>query len=238
MIDHLFEHLYQLTRHPILGLLLTLVVYQLAVKLYRRVGQRAFLHPVATAAVAIAAILHWIDLPYAQYLQANDIIYFLLGPTTVALAVPLYRELPHLRHAIAPVLITVMIGGTFAAVSAVTIAWIMGADQEVLLALSAKSVTSPIALEIASSIGALATLTTGVVVFTGVVGVVLSPVVFYLLRLRDCAAQGVVLGINAHGIGTARGFEISADGGAFATLTMGLTGAFTALTLPYLIAFF
>lgn len=227
-----------LIHKPLFGLLLTLVVFQAALWFYDFCGRRAIAHPVAVGSIVIAALLKFANIPYREYVQANELIFFLLGPTTVALAVPLYREFHHIRKLALPVLVTVMLGGLFAVVSAAGIAWLMGADEQVLLALTPKSVTTPIAIGIADTIGALTTLTTGVVVFTGVLGVILSPVVFYLLQLHDPRAQGVVLGLNAHGVGTARSFEMNPTTGAFATLAMGLNGAFTALTLPYVVGFF
>lgn len=238
LIQHLLDFGNSLIHKPLFGLLLTLVVFQTSLWFYNACGRRAFVHPVAVSSVTIAALLKFGDIPYREYVQANNLIYFLLGPTTVALAIPLYREFHHIRRLALPVLLTVLLGGIFAAASAVGIAWMMGANEQVLLSLAPKSVTTPIAIGIANNIGALTTLTTGVVVFTGVIGVLLSPVVFYLLQLHDPRAQGVVLGLNAHGVGTARSFELSATNGAFATLAMGLNGAFTALTLPYIVPLF
>lgn len=229
---------HSLIHKPLFSLLLTLVVFQAALWFYEFCGRRAIAHPVAVGSIVIAALLKFGHIPYRDYVQANELIFFLLGPTTVALAVPLYREFHHIRKLALPVLISVLVGGVFAIVSAVGIAWLMGADQQVLLALTPKSVTTPIAISIADNIGALTSLTTGVVVFTGVLGVLLSPLVFYLLQLHDPRGQGIVLGLNAHGVGTARAFDMNPTAGAFATLAMGLNGAFTALTLPYLVAYF
>jgi predicted murein hydrolase (TIGR00659 family) len=237
-LESLQSFLGNLTQTPLFGLLLTLVIYQLSLWFYDFCGRRAFVHPVAVSSSVIALILKFSGISYSDYVDANQLIYFLLGPTTVALAVPLYREFHHIRKLALPVVVTVLIGGVFAGASAVIIAWLMGANEQTLLSLAPKSVTTPIAIGIASNIGALPTLTTGVVVFTGVIGVLLSPVVFYLLQLKDPRLQGIVLGLNAHGVGTARSFEINPTTGAFATLAMGLTGTFTALTLPYLVTLF
>lgn len=227
-----------LVHKPLFGLLLTLVIFQLALWFYNWCGRKAFVHPVAVSSVAIAALLKLSGIPYQDYVSANQLLYFLLGPTTVALAIPLYKEFHHIRKLALPIVLTVIFGGTFAAASAVGIAWLMGSDEQVLLSLAPKSVTTPIAIGVAENIGGLTTLTTGVVVFTGVIGVLLSPLVFYLLQLRDPRQQGMILGLNAHGIGTARAFELNPASGAFATLAMGLNGSFTALTLPYIIPLF
>ena len=225
-----------LAQKPLFGLLVTLLVYQGALWLYNRCNRLALVHPVAVSAVVIAALLKLSGISYRDYVSANQLIYFLLGPTTVALAIPLYNEFHVLRRQALPILATVVFGAIAAPAAAVAIAWSMGASDEVLLSLAPKSVTTPIAIGIADKIGAMTTLTTGVVVFTGIIGVLLSPAVFYITRLGDTQLQGVVMGVNAHGIGTARCFEIGSGSGAFATMAMGLTGTFTALTLPYLVS--
>lgn len=240
LFDSLWLQLQSLWAHlshlPLFGLLLSLLCYQAGLLIYQRVGRNVILHPVVTASLAIALLLNLLNIPYKEYLQANQLLYFLLGPATVALAIPLYQEFHHIRRLALPILVTVAMGATFASVSAVAIAYWLGGSETTLLSLAPKSVTTPIALGVSENIGGLPALTTGVVVFTGVIGTLLSPVVFYLLRLRDPRQQGIVLGINAHGVGTARGFEINASTGAFASLAMGMTGAFTALTLPYIVA--
>ena len=222
---------------PLFGLLLSLGIYQLALIVYEYFNKQVLLHPVATGSIVIAIILKTLGISYSDYLSANQLLYFLLGPATVALAIPLYQEFHHIRKLTLPTLVIVVVGGSFAAASAVMIAIAMGAPNNIQLALMPKSVTTPIALGIADIIGALPGLTTGVVVFTGVIGALLSPVVFSLLRLHDPRLQGLVLGLNAHGVGTARAFEMNPTAGAFASLAMGLTGAFTALTVPYAVRF-
>jgi predicted murein hydrolase (TIGR00659 family) len=233
LITQASELWYSLQHKPLFGLLLSLSIYQFAVMLYEYFNKRVFLHPVATGSIAIAIILNTLNISYKDYLQANQLLYFLLGPATVALAIPLFQEFHHIRKLTLPTLTVVVVGGSFAAASAVVIAMLMGAPDNIQLALMPKSVTTPIALGIAEIIGALPGLTTGVVVFTGVIGALLSPVVFSILRLHDPRLQGLVLGLNAHGVGTARAFEMNPTTGAFASLAMGLTGAFTALTVPY-----
>lgn len=224
---------HHLSQTGLFGLLLTLVFYQLGLLLYERCGRPVILHPVATASVTIALLLPQLHISYSSYRHSNELIYFLLGPATVALALPLYQQFHQIRKLALPILVTVILGAAFASLSAVMIAHWLGASTVTQLSLAPKSITTPIALGVSISIGGMPTLTTGVVVFTGVIGALMSPLVFYLLQLHDPRAQGIVLGINAHGLGTARAFEVNPVSGAFASLSMGLTGAFTALTLPY-----
>ena len=224
--------------NPLPGLLLTLICYQFGLWLYQRCGRTALLHPIATSAPLIALLLYGLNVRYPDYQTSTWLLHFFLGPSVVAMAIPLYREFHHIRKLALPVLLVTSVGAIVAAACGVGAAWLVGASEEVLLALAPKSATTPIAIGIAENIGAPSTLTTGVVVFTGVVGVLMSPLVFRILRLQDDRLQGLILGVNAHGVGIARCFDLSPTAGAFATLAMGLTGTFTALTLPYVVAWF
>lgn len=237
-LDHTQSFWDSLQHRALFGLLLTLVTYQLGLWLYQYSGRKLLLHPLILSVGVITVTLQFINLPYAQYLKANELLYFLLGPATVALAIPLHQEFHNLRKLAVPALLTIIIGGSFAAAAAVFIAWVLGGSDIVLLSLAPKSVTTPIALGIAETINALPSLTTAAVVVTGIAGALMSPLAFYLLRLRDPRLQGVVLGINAHAVGTARSFEINPSMGAFSSLAMGLTGTFTALVLPYIVTLF
>lgn len=212
----------------------TLAAYQLGLWLYQRAGRRLWLHPLLTGSILVAGGLKLAGIDYGAYRAASEIFYLLLGLATVALAVPLHREFHHLRGLVLPILASLGLGSLLAPACALAMAWLFGASAELLLALAPKSVTTPIALAIAQGLGANVSLTTGVVIFTGVAGALTAPLAFRLTGLADPRAQGLVLGLNAHGVGTARGFELSPVTGAFASLAMGLTGAITALWLPAL----
>ena len=216
-------------------LLITLLAYALADALYRRSGGQLWLHPLATGSVLIALALHALEVDYADYKSASELFYLLLALATVGLAVPLHRELHHCKGLVWPVAGTIVLGSGIACALALLVAGLLGADEPLLRALAPKSVTTPIALGLSQSLGANISLTTGVVIYTGVFGALVSPLAFRLAGLTDARMQGLVLGLNAHGVGIARGFEVSPVTGAFASLGMGLTGGFTALWLPYVI---
>ena len=234
-LQPLLELWQTLIQKPLFGLALTLAAYQLGLWLYQRCNRLILIHPVLTASVTVCLVLKGLDISYRQYLEGNQLLYFLLGPATVALAVPLHQEFHHLRGLFLPLLITIVLGAAIAATSAMGLAWVMGASESTLLALSPKSVTTPIALGLADRLGALESLTTGGVVATGVVAALMAPLVFKLTGLTDGRMQGTILGLNGHGVGTALAFERAPTTGAFASLAMGLTGALTAFTLPYAI---
>lgn len=221
-----------LLHSPLFALTLSLAAFQLGNWFYRRLGEFPLLHPTVTGAAMVALMLPRLDINYQEYLAGNQLLLFLLGPTTVALAVPLYQQLHLIRKMAVPILLTFSCGAVFAAGSAVVIAYLLGATETTLLSLAPKSVTTPIAISIAQEIGGLTTLAAGSVAFTAVIAISLAPLVFKLLNIQDPKIWGFCLGITAHGMGTARAFEKDPTAGAFASLAMCLTGALSALLIP------
>jgi len=216
-------------------LVLTLCAYFAGLWAFQKARHFSLLHPLMSSCLLIAALLYSFDIDYTRYQQANSAFYWLLGPATVALAIPLNREFERIRALAQPLLLTLLFGAIAAPLCAVTLAYLFGAEPLTLLSLTPKSVTTPIALGIAQEIGALGELSAGVVIFTGVVGAIAGPKLLSLLGVNDERLQGFTLGINAHGVGTARAFDISPLCGAFSSLALGLTGVLTALTLPTLL---
>jgi putative effector of murein hydrolase len=162
-------------------------------------------------------------------------VHFLLGPATVALAVPLYANLERLKKTLVPIAGGLAAGSLAAVLSAIGIGWALGASRESLLSLAPKSVTTPIAMGIAEKLGGLPSLTAVLVVATGILGAVLARGTLNLLRIEDHAVRGFAVGVAAHGIGTARAFQVSETMGAFAGLAMGLNGLLTAFLFPLLV---
>lgn len=221
-----------LSTTPLLGLALTLLVYQGAFMLYRRSGFHPLANPVALAVIALGSLLWATGTPYATYFEGAQFVHFLLGPATVALAVPLYEQLPRLKRLWLPMLGGLVVGTLAATVSAIGIGWALGAGPATIASLAPKSVTAPVAMGIAEKIGGLPTLTAVLVVCTGILGAASARSLFDLLRITDPTVRGFALGTAAHGIGTARAFLVSEEMGAFAGLAMGLSALFSAVALP------
>jgi len=224
-----------LSASPLLGLTLTLVAYQLAFWLFKRSGQRAWANPVLIAILIITLFLTATKTPYPRYFEGAQFVHFLLGPATVALAVPLFAYWSRLRRMAFPLVVALLAGSATAVFSAMAIARVLGASLETIFSLAPKSVTTPIAMGIAEQIGGLPSLTAVLVVLTGILGTIGFPTLFRALGVRDQAAQGFAVGLAAHGLGTARAFLVSEEMGAFAALAMGLNGLLTAVLLPLLL---
>jgi predicted murein hydrolase (TIGR00659 family) len=220
---------------PLPGVLLTLVVYQAARALQQRGRNHPLLNPVALSSAAIIALLTLSGTSYSRYAASARVLLWLLGPATVALAVPLSRELPRLAKLAWPVLVAVCAGAVTSVGSAVLLARFTGADAAVVRALAPKSATTPIALGIAEKIGGAPELTAALVVSSGVLGAVLGPWVLGALGVQSPLVRGVATGTAAHGIGTASLYRRSPEAAAYSGLAMGLSGLVTALVTPWLL---
>lgn len=224
-----------LASSPLLWLTLTLVVYQFAMWLHRRLDLNPLANPVLIGVSILVGILQLTDTSYQTYFDGAKFVHFLLGPATVALAVPLYAQLARLKSLLLPLLGALILGSLCAVLSAVVIGAIFGASDATLLSLAPKSVTTPIAMGVAERIGGIPSLAVVFVLTTGVIGAIGARWLFKLMGEQDHAIQGFAIGIAAHGIGTARALQISEQAGAFSALAMGLNGMLTATLLPVLV---
>ncbi|WP_019139514.1 LrgB family protein [Noviherbaspirillum massiliense] len=227
-----------LATSPLLWLTATLVAYQLAYSLYARSKFNPLVNPVAIAIAILVLILVLTDTPYRTYFDGAQFVHFLLGPATVALAIPLYQQIDKLRRNWFALLASALAGCAAAIASAMGVAWALGASPATVLSIAPKSVTMPIAMGIAEKVGGLPSLTAVLVMLTGVLGAATARYLFNFLKIENHAVRGFALGVTSHGIGTARAFQVSEEMGAFAGLAMGISGVLTAVLLPLLLKLF
>jgi predicted murein hydrolase (TIGR00659 family) len=222
-----------LAQNPVFGVTITLLAYEIGRWVQGRSGGWPLANPVLIAIVLIVAGLELCSIPYDIYLKGGGLIQFMLGPATVALALPIYANATRIRGAAAGIAAGVAVGATVACASAVGIAWLLGVPDDVLRSIASKSVTTPIAIGISQEIGGHPSLTAVLVITSGIIGAMLSGRLYDWIGLRDWEARGLATGIASHGIGTAQMLSVNETAGAFAGLAIGLTGLFTAIVLPY-----
>jgi predicted murein hydrolase (TIGR00659 family) len=214
---------------------ITLGAYQFSRELAKRTNSALF-NPVLISILVVVTILTLSGTPYDLYFERVQLIHILLGPATVALAVPLYAHVKRLQANTVPLLVSLLLGSLTAALSALTIAALLGAEEATLLSLAPKSVTTPIAMGVSEKIGGLPSLTAVLVILTGILGAVIASPLLDCLHITDSSAKGFAIGLASHGIGTAQAFQMGEETGAFSGLGMGLNGIFTALIIPILVS--
>ena len=229
LIQSVYAHL---EGNPALWLAVTLLYYAAGQYIYRLSKGNPLLAPIIIAVVGLIVTLLIFNIPYDRYFAGANLIHFLLGPATVALAVPLYEQRAKLVQLWLPLTIGLTVGCTFAIFSVVVLGWAFGLSSETMISLIPKSVTTPIAMGVSESMGGMPDLTAGFVVITGIIGSIIGRPLFNFLRIHSDPVRGVSLGLNAHGMGTSAAFQISNRAGAFSGLAMGLAGVITAFLAP------
>ena len=226
-----------LTSYPVFWLAITLLAYVLAQRIHQFSKQNSLCNPVALSIIFLIVLLTLTKTPYQTYFDGAQFIHFLLGPTTVELAIPLFDLRKQLAKNWLPILLGLTSGSIVALASAMIIAGLFGGSYETLVSLAPKSVTTPIAMSITEKLGGIPELSASLVVITGVLGAVLSGFVYSVLHITDNASKGFALGLASHGIGTSRAFQYNDEAGAYASLAIGLTGLTTAFLAPLLTPF-
>ena len=224
----------QLMAQPLMPIALTLGVFAVAAIVSSWSKGHPFANPVLISVCSLILLLSITQTPYEQYFAGAQFIHLLLGPATVALAVPLFRHLYRVRTAALPVLVGIGAGSVSGVLSIMVISWALGGHDNLTTSLVTKSVTAPVSMAIAPQIGGMASLAAIFSVLTGMVGAAFGPALLSRLGIEDSLQRGLAMGTASHGQGTARILQESEEAGAFSALAMGLTALAMALLLPVL----
>ncbi len=216
------------------GLLsMTVVLYILGRYCYLRSALNPLLIPVLTVVVVIVGVLLWWGVPYELYAQSTRGLQLLIGPATVAMAIPLYMHLPVIKRLWKPLLAALVVGSVVAILSTVLIAWSFGASHTTIASIVAKSATMPVSIPASEAIGGIGSLAAISAALTGISGVLMAGPLFALLRIKDKHVQSFTLGLAAHAIGTARAVQDGNEAAAMAAIAMGLTALLTGALVPF-----
>jgi len=212
------------------------MIYVLTSKLFQLSYEKPLVNPVLLSVLILGGLLLYTNTTYNQYFEDTHLLTFLLGPATVALAVPLADYWTKLRTGLVPILVTVVIGAFLGILTVTLPALALELNRELVLSLMPKGVTTPIAIGVSEQIGGIPSLTAVFVILTGIVGAVLGTGLLSAVRVTDKVARGLALGIASHGIATARAYQEDYETGTFSSLAMGLNGAITAGLVPLLVS--
>jgi predicted murein hydrolase (TIGR00659 family) len=227
-----------LQTQPLLGLTATVCVWEIAALIDARARHQAFTNPTVISILILVALLLATGTSYHAYFTGAQYIHFLLGPATVALAVPMFDNWPAIKRDFGPIALSLTAGSLAAAGSAMLIARALGAPKSVVISLGPKSVTTPIAMGIAQDLGGQPSLTAVFVLITGMFGAMICIAAMRLARVSDWRARGLAAGTAAHGIATARMLVLNQTAGAYGGLAIGLNGLVTSIALPLLVSIF
>ena len=221
-----------LSQSPLLWLTVTLLTYAVADAVSLATYRHALANPVFHSMWIIGAFLLLTGTSYTTYFEGAQFVHFLIGPATVALAVPLYENRKAALAAILPMLAALAVGSVTAIGSVMLLAEAVGLPRTIVVSLAPKSVTAAVAMGISETLHADPSLTAVAVILTGIMGAMIVTPLMNRLGTRDLRARGFAVGIAAHGIGTARAFQVDAVAGVFAGIGMSLNALVTSLLVP------
>lgn len=211
---------------------LTLVVFYAARKLAQKLHM-PLLNPLLVSMAVIIPLLLLTGIPYERYFQGSKILNDLLQPAVVALAFPLYEQIHQIRARWKSIITVCFIGSMTAMISGGAIALLMGAKPEIAASILPKSVTTPIAMAVAESIGGIPAISAVCVIFVGILGAVFGHSLLSLLRINTNSSRGLAMGTASHALGTARCVEMDYQQGAFSSLALVICGIITSLAAPF-----
>lgn len=213
------------------GVALTMGAFGLGTVIHRKTGA-AWCNPLLLGGVFVIVFLSILDIPYADYKSSASPISYLLLPATVSLAIPLYEQWQLLKDNALAIIVGIASGVVTSLLSILIVAWLLGLDYQLTVTLLPKSVTTAIGMDVSAELGGIASLTSGVIVLTGIFGNMIAAAVCRVFHITHPIAKGVGIGTAAHAIGTSRALQMGSVEGAMSSLSIAVAGVLTAILCP------
>ena len=220
-----------ITASPLFGVLLTVGTLLAYTLLFARF-KTPLLNPFLFAMFTIIGLLLLFKIPYEHYEKGASILSFFMGPSIVALAIPLYRQLDKLKRHALPILAGVLVGVVVSMASGILLARLFALGRELAVSFAPKGVTSAIAYSLSQDFGGLGTISVTLVIIAGLSGYMMGARAMALIGIKNPVARGIGLGTSAHAMGTKKALEMGEEEGAMASLAIGLAGVLTSLLMP------
>lgn len=220
-----------LTNNVLFGLVISLAAFEVGIFINRNT-RIPILNPLLIAIALIICFLFAFNIDFDTYNKGGQFINMFLGPSTVVLAVPLYKQLDLLKQNAKAILTGIFVGSVIGAFSIIGISYLVGLDSSIIKSLVPKSVTTPIGISISSQLGGLVPITVLAIIVTGIMGAVFGPTVCKVCRIKDKVAVGVSIGTAAHAVGTSKALELGEIEGAMSSLSIGIAGIMTVIIAP------
>ena len=228
--------MYNVLNTPIFGIVLTVLFFNIAVYIQKKTKNPAF-NPLLISILGIIVCLNIFKIPYENYKIGGNAINYFLGPITIVLAVPLYRQFELLKKYKLEILIGISCGVIVSFISIIFIGKLFNTSVEIINSLIPKSITSTMGISLANTINGIQAVTVVCIILTGILGAIIAPTVFKLGKITNPIAKGVALGTSAHALGTSKALEMGEVEGAMSGLSIGISGLITVIIVPILIKF-
>lgn len=223
----------ELFNTPLFGIVLSVAAFEVGLFLNKKL-KTPVANPLAIAVFLIITFLQISGIPLESYQRGGDVIAIFLAPATAVLAISIYGQLERLKRHCLPILVGCTVGSCASIFSVIVLCRLFGLDETLTASLIPKSVTTPIAIGIAAESGGIPAVTVAAVIFTGILGAILSPLLCRVFRVKDPMARGLAIGTSSHAIGTSKALEMGEIEGAMSGLAIGIAGIATVILCLFL----
>lgn len=226
--------MYSVIETPIFGIVLTIIFFNIGIYIQNKTKKPIF-NPLLIAIVGIILFLSITKIPYDKYKLGADSINFLLGPVTISLAIPLYKQFDLLKKYFLEIIVGIFCGVIVSLASILIIGGLTHANMEILNSLIPKSITTPMGLALTKTLNGIDSITVVSIIITGILGAIISPLVFKVGKINNPIAKGIALGTSSHALGTTKAIEMGEVEGAMSSLSIGIAGTITVIIVPIIL---
>ena len=219
--------------YVILYYFFVLIAYEIGTLLKEKLKLSIF-NPLLIAIIILIIFLSKFNIKYDDYNNGGQVISFFLAPATIALALPLYKKFSLFKKNALPILVGILCGAISGIVSVIALAKLFNFSGELTKSLIPKSITTPIGMALAKQLGGISSIAVVAIIITGILGSILGPFLYKILKMNDKVAMGIAMGSAAHAVGTAKAMEIGETEGAMSSLTIAISGIMTVIIAPVL----
>lgn len=228
--------MYNVFDTEIFGVILTILFFNIGIYIQKKTNKPIF-NPLLIATLGIILFLSITKIPYESYKLGGDRINFFLGPVTIVLAVPLYKQFDLFKKYLLEILIGISCGVVVSFISVKLIGHFTNADVDIINSLIPKSITTPMGISLTKTLNGVEAITVVSIILTGILGAIISPIVFKIGKINNPVAKGISLGTSAHALGTTKALEMGEVEGAMSGLSIGISGIITVILIPIIINF-
>ncbi|MGL5715597.1 MAG: LrgB family protein [Paraclostridium sp.] len=228
--------MYNLLETPTFGIITTILFFNLGLYLNKKT-KSPIANPLLISIVGIIILLKVLNIPYESYKIGADSINFFLGPVTILLAIPLYKQFNLFKKHIFEILVGIVCGVLTSFISIIAIGALTNADITIINSLVPKSITTPMGISLSNTINGIESITVVSIILTGITGSILAPIVFKLGKIKHPVSKGISLGTSAHALGTSKAIELGEVEGAMSGLSIGISGIITVILIPIIMTF-
>ena len=228
--------MYNVFETEIFGVILTILFFNIGIYIQKKTNKPIF-NPLLIAILGIILFLSITRIPYESYKLGGDRINFFLSPVTIVLAVPLYKQFDLFKKYLLEILIGISCGVVVSFISIKLIGHFTNADVDIINSLIPKSITTPMGISLTKTLNGVEAITVVSIILTGILGAIISPIVFKIGKINNPVAKGIALGTSAHALGTTKALEMGEVEGAMSGLSIGISGIITVILIPIIINF-